>query len=161
MANLRIGQGYDTHRFCEGRPLRLGGITVPHDRGLEGHSDADVLLHAIADALLGALSRGDIGVHFPNDDEVWKDADSRDLLSRVKAMVVDDGWNVVNLDATVITEAPRLRPYVTEMESAIAGVLGVSVSACNVKATTNERMGSVGRGEGIAALAVVLLEKRA
>jgi 2-C-methyl-D-erythritol 2,4-cyclodiphosphate synthase len=150
----RVGIGYDAHRFAPGRGLVLGGVVVPHDLGLDGHSDADVLLHAVADAVLGAAGLGDIGTHFPPAAPRWRDADSRDLLARVADLVGEAGFAAVNVDATVIAEAPRIGPHVPAMRAAIAGCLGIDPSAVGVKATTNEGMGFVGRGEGIAALAV-------
>lgn len=156
----RCGIGYDVHRFSPdaGRALVLGGVRLPEGRGLAGHSDADVLLHAIADALLGAAALGDIGQHFPPDDARWRDADSRDLLARVRALIAAAGWVPVNVDATVVAEAPRIGPHVAAMRAAIAACLGLDVDAVGVKATTNEGMGFVGRGEGIAALAVATVE---
>jgi 2-C-methyl-D-erythritol 2,4-cyclodiphosphate synthase len=157
VSEQRTGIGYDVHRLVEGRRLVLGGVEIPHERGLEGHSDADALLHAIADALLGAAALGDIGRHFPPGDARWKDADSRDLLARVAALVAEAGYEVVNVDATVIAEAPRLLPYLATMGAAIAATLGIAAGAVNVKATTNEGMGFVGRGEGIGALAIATI----
>lgn len=153
----RTGIGYDVHRFADGRPLVLGGVTIPAPRGLDGHSDADVLLHAICDALLGAAALGDIGQHFPPDDSRWKGIDSKELLSRVRALVEDAGYAVVNVDATVIAEAPRIMPHAPAMRAAIAGCLGLDEGRVSVKATTNEGMGFIGRGEGIAALTVATL----
>ena len=157
---VRCGIGYDVHRFSPDadRPLVLGGVRLPGGRGLAGHSDADVLLHAIADALLGAAALGDIGHHFPPDDPRWRDADSRDLLVRVRGVIAAAGWTPVNVDATVIAEAPRIGPHVPAMRAAIAACLGLDVGAVGVKATTNEGMGFVGRGEGMAALAVATIE---
>ena len=153
----RTGTGYDVHRFVEGRRLVLGGVAIPHPVGLEGHSDADALLHAIADALLGAAALGDIGRHFPPSDPRFADADSRDLLREVGRLVVVAGYAPVNVDATVIAEAPRIGPHTAAMRAEIAGCLGLPTEAVNVKATTNEGMGFVGRGEGIAALAVAVV----
>ena len=155
----RIGQGYDVHRLVEGRPLKLGGEEIPFDRGLEGHSDADVILHALGDALLGAAGLGDLGEHFPPGDERWRDADSSDLLQAILAMVVEEGFSVANCDITLIAEAPRLTPYREGIRSRIATLLGISASAVGLKATTHEKLGSIGRGEGMAALAVVLLRR--
>jgi 2-C-methyl-D-erythritol 2,4-cyclodiphosphate synthase len=149
---MRVGIGYDSHRFAAGRPLLLGGVEIEHEQGLEGHSDADVLTHAVIDALLGAARLGDLGEHFPPDEETWRDADSLDLLRTVVGML--DG-PVANVDATVICEAPKLGPHRAEMERNLTDALGAAVS---VKATTNEGMGFVGRGEGIACIAVALLE---
>ncbi len=154
---MRIGHGYDVHRLVAGRPLVLGGVTVPSDVGLDGHSDADVLAHAIADALLGAAALGDIGLHFPDTDAAWKGADSIRLLASVTARVADAGWRVGNVDATVVLERPKLRPYVDAMRERLAGAMGVDVAAVSVKATTGEKMGFVGTGEGAAAHAVCLL----
>mgnify|MGYP000474587656 CR=1 FL=1 len=153
----RVGIGYDAHRFASGRRLVLGGVELAHDRGLEGHSDADVLLHAIADALLGAAALGDIGQHFPPSDERHRDADSRDLLREAVRLVRVAGWAPANVDATVLAEAPRISPHVPQMRERIAEILGVSVDAVGIKATTNEGMGAIGRGEGIAALATATL----
>lgn len=155
---LRIGQGYDIHPLTAGRPLVLGGERIPFDRGLAGHSDADVLLHALGDALLGAAGLGDLGEHFPPTDARWRDADSCDLLRRIVERVQGAGWRVVNCDLTVVAEAPRLAPYREPIRRRVAGLLGVEVAAVGLKATTNERLGALGRGEGIAALAAVLLE---
>lgn len=159
-AGFRTGIGYDVHRLVEGRRLVLGGVEIPHDRGLAGHSDADVILHAIADALLGAAGLGDIGAHFPPDDPAWKDADSVDLLRRVTRRVADAGWRVENVDATLLAEAPKIRPHVESMRLTIAAALDVSVDAVGVKATTSEGIGFVGRGEGMAAMAVCALSPR-
>lgn len=155
---VRIGQGYDVHPLTEGRRLVLGGVEIAHERGLAGHSDADVLLHAIMDAVLGAAALGDIGQHFPPSDERWRDASSLDLLSRVSALVRAAGWRVVNVDATLIAERPRIASHVPAMRERIARGLGIEADAVGVKATTNERLGALGREEGMAALAVALLE---
>ncbi|MDE2358066.1 MAG: 2-C-methyl-D-erythritol 2,4-cyclodiphosphate synthase [Betaproteobacteria bacterium] len=154
---MRIGTGFDVHPFAAGRPLVIGGVTIPHDRGLEGHSDADVLLHAIADAVLGALALGDIGTHFPDHDPRWKGADSRRLLREVVALASLQRYRVGNVDTTVIAQAPRLAPHVATMRENIASDLGCAVDCVSVKATTTERLGFAGRGEGIAAMASVLL----
>ena len=156
---MRIGFGYDVHRFAEGRPLLLGGIEIPADRGLQGHSDADVLLHAVADALLGAAALGDIGVHFPSSDERWRDSESTELLRLVRDRISEEGYRVVNIDATVVLEHPRLRPYVERMRATIADCVGVGASLISVKATTHEGLGAMGRGEGASAFAVCLLEE--
>jgi 2-C-methyl-D-erythritol 2,4-cyclodiphosphate synthase len=156
---LRIGTGYDVHALVAGRPLVIGGVTIPHARGLAGHSDADVLLHAIADALLGALALGDLGAHFPDSDPRYKGADSRTLLRHVAGLVQQSGWEVGNLDSTVIAQAPRLAPFVATMRGNIADDLGVDPAQISVKATTTERLGFAGREEGIAAEAVVLLRR--
>jgi 2-C-methyl-D-erythritol 2,4-cyclodiphosphate synthase len=152
---MRIGQGFDVHALVPGRPLVIGGVTVPFDRGLDGHSDADVLLHAIADAVLGALALGDLGVHFPDTSARWRGADSRALLREVIGMA--SGWSIANVDATVVAQAPRVAPYVLAMRQNIAADLGCDLGRVSVKATTTERLGFTGRGEGIAAMAVVLL----
>jgi 2-C-methyl-D-erythritol 2,4-cyclodiphosphate synthase len=151
---MRTGIGFDSHRFAEGRRLVLGGVEVPHSRGLAGHSDADVLTHAVIDALLGAAGLGDIGRHFPDTDERWRDADSLQLLRAVTGMLAAP---VVNVDATVVCEAPKLEPFREAMRGALAEALGLSPGAVNVKFTTGEGMGFVGRGEGVAALAVATL----
>jgi 2-C-methyl-D-erythritol 2,4-cyclodiphosphate synthase len=157
MTDMRIGNGFDVHALVAGRPLVLGGVAIPHERGLAGHSDADVLLHAVCDAILGALALGDIGMHFPDTDARWKDADSRVLLRRVAALASARGWRIGNLDVTVIAEAPKLAPHVPAMRANLAGDLACDIGAISVKATTSERLGFAGRGEGIAALAAVLL----
>lgn len=154
---MRIGHGFDVHRFGPGDHLMLGGVKVAFDKGFIAHSDGDVLLHAVSDALLGACALGDIGHHFPDTDPAWKGADSRDLLRQVIALVRAEGYNVVNIDATVMAQAPKLAPFVGAMREVIAADLGVSQGQVNVKATTTERLGFTGRGEGIAAEAVVLL----
>jgi len=157
--NMRIGNGFDVHALAAGRRLVLGGVHVPHERGLAGHSDADVLLHAICDAILGALALGDLGAHFPDTDPRWKDADSRALLRHVAALSTAQGWRIGNVDATLIAQAPKLAPHVPAMRANIAADLACAVGAISVKATTTERLGFAGRGEGIAALATVLLEQ--
>jgi 2-C-methyl-D-erythritol 2,4-cyclodiphosphate synthase len=157
---IRIGNGFDVHALVPGRKLVLGGVTIPYERGLDGHSDADVLLHAIADAILGALALGDIGKHFPDTDPRWKGADSRVLLRHVASLVTAQRFAVENLDATVIAQAPKLAPHVPAMRTNIAADLGCAVEQVSVKATTTERLGFPGRGEGIAALATVLLFAR-
>jgi len=156
---MRIGQGFDVHAFEEGRPLILGGIEIPHERGLLGHSDADVLLHTIADAALGAIAAGDIGKHFPDTDPAFKDADSKALLRHVWALVKAEGYVLGNVDATVMAQRPKLRPYIDEMRAVIAELLEADLSQVNVKATTTERLGFTGREEGIAAQAVILLNR--
>ncbi len=155
---MRTGIGYDIHPFEQGRPLVLGGVTIPHEAGLAGHSDADVLAHALIDALLGAAALGDIGGHFPPDDPSYRGANSLDLLRRTVELVAKAGYRPVNVDATVIAEAPKLSPHIDAMRAALAGALGLDVGAVSVKATSSERLGPVGRGEGIAALAVALLD---
>ena len=157
---IRIGNGIDVHALVAGRKLVLGGVTIPYDRGLDGHSDADVLLHSITDAILGALALGDIGKHFPDTDPRWKDADSRVLLRHVAGLATAQRFVVENLDATVIAQAPKLAPHVPTMRANIAADLGCAVEQVSIKATTTERLGFAGRGEGIAALATVLLFAR-
>ncbi|MBF0158133.1 MAG: 2-C-methyl-D-erythritol 2,4-cyclodiphosphate synthase [Magnetococcales bacterium] len=154
---MRIGQGIDIHPWVSGRPLRLGGVTIPHSHGLLGHSDADALLHAICDALLGAAALGDIGHHFPDHDPAYRGMDSNLLLDRVVVLVAEAGWRVVNLDCTVLCQRPKLAPYREAMRLNIAERLGVELSAVNVKATTTEQLGFVGREEGLVAMATVLL----
>lgn len=158
--NLRIGHGFDVHQLVAGRRCIIGGVDIPHDRGLEGHSDADVLLHAICDALLGAAALGDIGQHFPNTDPRYKDIDSRELLRHVVALLRDKGYAVGNIDATVIAEEPKLARHIPAMCGNIAADAGLPLDAVNVKATTTEKLGFTGRGEGIAAEAVCLIGKR-
>jgi 2-C-methyl-D-erythritol 2,4-cyclodiphosphate synthase len=157
--NIRIGNGIDVHALVTGRSLVLGGVTIPFDRGLKGHSDADALLHAICDAVLGALGAGDIGAHFPDTDPRYKDADSRILLRTIWQRAVAEGYSLGNVDATVVAEAPKLAPYIRQMTANIASDLGAGIEQVNVKATTTEGLGFAGRGEGIAALATVLLIK--
>jgi 2-C-methyl-D-erythritol 2,4-cyclodiphosphate synthase len=156
--SFRVGQGYDVHRLVAGRPLILGGERIPFARGLDGHSDADVVLHALADALLGACALGDLGAHFPPSDERWRGADSSDLLRRVVDEVRRAGWLPVNCDLTVVAEAPRLAPYRDAIRSRVASILDIATAAVGFKATTNEGLGTIGRGEGVAAFAVVLVE---
>lgn len=156
---MRIGQGFDVHAFAEGRPLILGGIEIPHERGLLGHSDADVLLHTIADAALGAIAAGDIGKHFPDTDPEFKDADSKELLRHVWQLVKDEGYVLGNVDATVMAQRPKLRPYIDEMRAVIADLLEADIEQVNVKATTTEKLGFTGREEGIASQAVILLNR--
>jgi len=155
---VRVGIGYDTHRLVPGRQLVIGGVTVPHGSGLEGHSDADVLVHAIIDALLGAAALGTIGEHFPDDDPQYEDISSLELLSMTAALVEDHGRTIVNLDSTVIAQRPRLQPHLREMRIRIAETLGLDQDLVGVKATSPEALGALGREEGIAAQAVVLLE---
>ncbi len=157
--NLRVGHGYDAHRWAEGRPLVLGGVVVPHPKGLLGHSDADVLLHAICDAILGASALGDIGSHFPDTDPAYAGVSSLILLKKTAQMARGRGWEVVNVDATVLAQNPRLAPHIPRMVAEIADTLGLRPSQVNLKATTTEGMGFVGREEGIAAHAVVLLKE--
>lgn len=153
-----VGIGYDVHQFAEGRPLILGGVEIPHTLGLDGHSDADVLTHAIADAILGAIGERDIGQHFPNSDESIRGISSLEILRKVGDLVTERGGRVLNIDATLIAEAPKINPHVAQMRANLAGTLGLNVARVGVKATTNERMGFVGRGEGIAAMAVASVE---
>lgn len=155
--NLRIGHGYDIHRLVEGRPLILGGVTIDHSLGLDGHSDADVLVHALMDALLGALALGDIGHHFPPDDPRWRGANSLVLLQQVVALVRERGWRVVNVDTVLVAERPRLRPHLPAMAANMATRLGISPDHVGVKATTNEQLGPEGREEGMSCSAVALL----
>ena len=154
---MRIGHGYDTHRLVSGRPLILGGVTIPYEKGLAGHSDADALLHALADAILGALAEGDIGRHFPDSAAEFKDIDSLILLRRVAQMMREKGFALLNADATILAEAPKMTPHIPAMKQNIATALAVKPDQVNIKATTNEGMGAIGQGEGIAAHAVVLL----
>ncbi len=160
MNGLRIGQGYDTHRLVEGRRLILGGVGIPYAKGLFGHSDADALLHAVTDALLGALSLGDIGEHFPDTDPAYRGADSKKLLSLAYGLVRERGWRLVNLDATVFAQEPKLGPYKKQMRSVLAALLETEEERISVKAKTGEGVDAVGRGEAISAAATVLLEKK-
>lgn len=157
MKSARVGMGFDVHPFVEGRPLILGGVTVPYSKGLQGHSDADVVCHALADSLLGALALGDIGVHFPSSDPSWSGACSLDLLSRVAAMVAAEGYTPGNVDVTIVTQEPKISPFVEKMRQKIGSALSVPHEMVSVKATTTDYLGFCGRGEGIAALAVSLL----
>ncbi|MBF2035287.1 MAG: 2-C-methyl-D-erythritol 2,4-cyclodiphosphate synthase [Leptolyngbyaceae cyanobacterium T60_A2020_046] len=159
--SLRIGNGYDIHRLVTGRPLILGGVSIEHELGLLGHSDADVLTHAIMDALLGALSLGDIGLYFPPSDPQWAGANSLMLLTQVNQMVRDRGWHIVNIDSVVVAERPKLKPHIAAMTDKLAEVLGIAPDQVGVKATTNEKLGPTGREEGIAAYAVALLAQSA
>ncbi len=155
--NLRIGNGYDIHQLVSDRPLILGGITIPHHLGLLGHSDADVLTHAIMDAMLGALSLGDIGHYFPPTDQQWQGADSLKLLAQVNQLVRSKGWQIGNLDSVIVAERPKIKPHIQSMRDRLAEVLQLSPDQIGIKATTNEKMDAVGREEGIAAYAVALL----
>ena len=155
----RSGIGYDSHRFAEGRRLVLGGVEIPGERGLSGHSDADVLTHALIDALLGAAGLGDIGQHFPDTDERYKDADSIELLGEVCSFLDEHGWTIRHLDASVICDAPKLSPHRDEMRSRLASTIGLNALEVNVKFTTNEGLGFIGRGEGMAALAIATVER--
>ncbi|MDA8353453.1 MAG: 2-C-methyl-D-erythritol 2,4-cyclodiphosphate synthase [Firmicutes bacterium] len=154
---IRVGQGFDVHQFADDRPLILGGIEIPHSRGLSGHSDADVLLHAITDAVLGALGKGDIGTHFPDTDPEYEGADSAKLLREVWLMAEREGFSLGNLDATVIAQKPKMVPYIQQIRERVAGLLHGELSNINIKATTTEHLGFAGREEGIAAMAVVCL----
>jgi 2-C-methyl-D-erythritol 2,4-cyclodiphosphate synthase len=155
---IRCGIGYDAHRLVAGRKLVLGGMEIPHDRGLEGHSDADVLSHAIADALLGAMGEGDIGFHFPNTDEANRGLDSLKILQHVRCLLAEKNARALNIDATLIAEAPSLQPHIQKMRAKIANSLACDVSRISIKATTNEGLGTIGRGEGMAAIATALVE---
>ncbi|MBE6699402.1 MAG: 2-C-methyl-D-erythritol 2,4-cyclodiphosphate synthase [Ruminococcaceae bacterium] len=157
MCNLRIGHGYDVHKLVPNRDLILGGVTIPYEKGLLGHSDADVLIHAVCDSLLGALALGDIGKHFPDSDAQYAGIDSRLLLLRTAELIREKGWQIANIDATVIAEAPRLAPYIQAMRENITNVLGLPPDTVSVKATTEEHLGFTGQGLGIAAHAVCLL----
>jgi 2-C-methyl-D-erythritol 2,4-cyclodiphosphate synthase len=156
---FRIGQGFDVHQLADGRPLIIGGITIPYEKGLLGHSDADVLLHTIADACLGAIGEGDIGKHFPDTDPNFKDADSAKLLEHVWGMVKEKGYSLVNVDCTIIAQKPKMAPYIDSIKERVAALLEGTIEQVNVKATTTERLGFTGRGEGIAAQAVILIQK--
>ncbi|KSU78414.1 2-C-methyl-D-erythritol 2,4-cyclodiphosphate synthase [Fictibacillus enclensis] len=157
---IRVGQGYDVHQLVEGRPLIIGGITIPSEKGLLGHSDADVLLHAVTDALLGAAGEGDIGQHFPDTDEAFKDADSKKLLQESWEIVKQKGYELNNVDCTIIAQKPKMAPYIEEMRNVIARIFGAETDQINVKATTTEKLGFTGRSEGIAANAVILITKK-
>jgi 2-C-methyl-D-erythritol 2,4-cyclodiphosphate synthase len=156
---MRIGQGFDVHRLVAGRPLRLGGVEVEHPRGLEGHSDGDCVLHAVCDALLGAIGQGDMGRHFPSRDPRWKGADSRLFVGEVVKLVSEGGYRLGNLDVTVVAQEPVLAPHLDPMRDAIAALLGAGADAVSVKAKSSDHLGALGRGEGIAAFATVLLVK--
>ena len=157
---MRAGIGFDVHAFTDGRMLVLGGVTIPGARGLDGHSDADVLCHAVADALLGAAALGDLGLHFPSSDDKWKDAAGTDLLTRAVVMVTNVGFRVSSIDATIVLEQPSIAPYRDEMRKQVASCCGVDVSEVSIKATTTDGLGLIGRGEGAAALAVATLDAR-
>ena len=156
---IRIGQGYDVHQLVEGRPLVLGGVTIQHNKGLAGHSDADVLVHSLCDALLGAAGKGDIGQHFPDTDSSYKNIDSRILLRKVMSLLQEDDWQLVNADLTIIAQAPKLAPHIPQMRSLLSNDMNIDETQLNIKATTTEELGYCGREEGIAALAIVLLER--
>ncbi len=158
--NNRIGQGVDVHQLVAGTPLIIGGVSIPFPNGSKGHSDGDILYHAIVDAILGALALGDIGQHFPSDDERWRDAPSRKFLEHAKHLMQEKGYKAVNLDATVILQEPEIRSYILEMRENIACVFSISIDAVSVKATTTDRLGFTGSGDGIVATAVVLLTKK-
>ncbi|MDT2048705.1 2-C-methyl-D-erythritol 2,4-cyclodiphosphate synthase [Priestia aryabhattai] len=158
--NIRVGQGFDVHQFATGRPLIIGGIEIPYERGLLGHSDADVLLHTIADALLGAVAQGDIGKHFPDTDPEFKDADSAKLLQHVWKLVKEEGYALSNVDCTIIAQKPKMAPYIQPIRERIAELLEAEVSQINVKATTTEKLGFTGREEGIASQAAVLVYQK-
>lgn len=157
MTDFRVGQGYDVHAFGQGDHVVLGGVRIAHERGVLAHSDGDVVIHALCDALLGALALGDIGVHFPPSDDRWKDADSRQFLRHCRVLLAERGWVVGNADVTVVCERPKVAPHAAAMRANLAGDLGVDVDAVSVKATTSEKLGFTGRGEGLAAMAVALL----
>ena len=156
---MRIGQGFDVHQLVADRRLVLGGIEVPFERGLEGHSDGDALLHAVADAILGAIGAGDLGRHFPSSEERWRGAASGKILAQVVSMMSEAGFSIENVDATIVAQVPRLAPYQKAMHESLADLLGVSPSRVNLKLTTTDKLGAIGRGEGIAGMAVVLLEE--
>ena len=158
--NFRTGIGFDVHAFSEGRKLIIGGIEIPFEKGLEGHSDADVLLHAICDAMLGALALGDIGIHFPNTDSKWKDADSTMLLKHVISLVDEKGYELGNLDCVLAMEKPKISPYLVQITKKLSSILQVDVDQISIKATTTEKLGFIGRTEGVASFATVLLVKK-
>lgn len=160
MSKLRIGLGVDFHQLVPDRDFWLGGVLVPHHKGALGHSDADVLLHAICDAMLGAAGLGDIGVHFPDTDQAYKNIDSKILLARCRELISEKGYSIVNLDSSLCLQAPKIKPYVGQMQEVIAGLLGLTVDEVSIKATTTEKLGFVGREEGVVAYATVLLEKQ-
>lgn len=156
---IRVGQGFDVHAFEEGRPLIIGGVTIPHEKGLAGHSDADVLLHTITDAALGAIGEGDIGRHFPDTDNAYKNADSAILLEKVWKIVMAKGYKLGNIDCTIIAQKPKMSPHIQTIQQRVAGLLKADVSQVNIKATTTEKLGFTGREEGIASMATILLLK--
>ena len=158
--SFRIGFGIDFHQMVEGRDLWIGGVKIPHHKGAKGHSDADVLLHAICDGLLGALALGDIGVHFPDTDAAFKDIDSKILLKQTYQMIVDKGYSIVNIDSSLCLESPKIKPYVSQMQQTIASILSLLPEDVSIKATTTEKMGFVGREEGLVAYATVLLQRK-
>jgi 2-C-methyl-D-erythritol 2,4-cyclodiphosphate synthase len=157
---IRVGSGFDAHRFSDGRKLMIGGIEIPNAKGLRGHSDADVLLHALADALLGAAGLDDIGTHFPDSHKKWKDASSAMFICEIRKMLTKQRWEIVNADLTIISEAPKISPHRAKIKKSVAALLGIPSDAINVKATSTDQMGAMGRGEGIAAHAVVLIERK-
>lgn len=157
--NIRIGQGFDVHRLCEGRPLIVGGIQIPYEKGLLGHSDADVLIHAICDALLGAANMRDIGFHFPDTSAQYAGIDSKILLKETVALLAEKQWRIINVDATIMAELPKFNPHIPSMQACLAPLMNINEDAVSIKATTTEKLGYVGRGEGISALAVALIEK--
>lgn len=157
---FRIGHGYDVHRLTEGRPLIIGGVNIPHEAGLLGHSDADVLVHAIMDSMLGALALGDIGKHFPDTDERYKGADSIELLRQVAKIIGTNGYSVANIDSTILAQAPKMAPHIDQMRKNVADAIGIDVSCVSVKATTEEKLGFTGEKKGIAAHAVCLLTRK-
>lgn len=157
---MRIGIGYDVHKLIEGRELILGGINIPHEKGLLGHSDADVLIHAIMDAIIGALGKGDIGLHFPDNDEKYKNISSMVLLSNIVRLMEDNNYFIVNLDSIIIAEKPKIRPFIEAIELNLSSILKIDISQINVKATTTEKLGFIGREEGIAAECVVILDNK-
>jgi 2-C-methyl-D-erythritol 2,4-cyclodiphosphate synthase len=159
MPEMRVGTGYDVHQLVAGRPLVLGGVAIPAERGLLGHSDADVALHAIMDAILGAVALGDIGQHFPPSDPAYSGIDSRRLLAHVRDLIAAQGWQVVNIDCTIIAERPKVAPHTAAMRTAIGETLGITTDRIGIKATTNEQIGFIGREEGVAAIAVALLSR--
>lgn len=158
---IRVGQGYDVHQLVKDRPLVLGGVTIEHEKGLAGHSDADVLIHSLCDALLGAAGKGDIGQHFPDTDSSYRNIDSRILLRKVISLLLMDNWQLVNADLTIIAQAPKLAPHIPEMRRLLSNDMDIDEAQLNIKATTTETLGYCGREEGIAALAVVLIERSA
>lgn len=156
---FRIGQGYDVHQLVEGRPLIIGGVEIPYEKGLLGHSDADVLLHVITDALLGAIGEGDLGKHFPDTDQAFKDADSKELLKKAWGLAKEKGYRLGNVDATIIAQKPKMAPHIESMRAVVSVLFEAERDQVNIKATTTEKLGFTGRGEGIAAQAVILIEK--
>ncbi len=156
---MRVGIGYDVHAFVAGRPLVLGGVAIPYAQGLDGHSDADAVIHAVVDALLGAAALGDIGQHFPSSDPRWRDAPSTDFLAYTRDLLATEGWRIGNVDVTIVAERPKMIPYIPAMRARLAATLGVPPDAVSVKATTTDRLGFTGRGEGIAAMAIAAVQR--